>query len=334
MFLSVIVPLYKEKEEGSRFCLDSLINQTFDDMEIIIVDDKADENNLKLIEEYKGKCDKIKVINNEAHLGPGSSWNRALFKVMGEYVAFINPKDYLDTKYYELMANVVKTTKSDVAGSDNILVYEYGSKKGEEEKLHYNDQSGELDDEKKADLIIKPGYLGCKIIKKSLLDENGLWAPDFISSPDVCLNPLVLMCARSFAYVPEAKAYTYKESGESPEEVYTKCDDRMTAMTYFIEECVKREFFGDFLDEIEYRYTEDMFIKNLFTYMSKVPEKMRKPEFSEDLHDGITYTFPEFMDNPYYEIYDDESIRELAGIFIESPKKFNKVFSKILQGQQ
>ena len=96
MKVSVIVPVYNT-EKYLRRCLDSLVNQTLDDIEIIIIDDKSPDNSALIIDEYKKKYDnKIKVIHNKTNKGIGYNRNIGIKKSSGKYIMFIDSDDYLD----------------------------------------------------------------------------------------------------------------------------------------------------------------------------------------------------------------------------------------------
>ena len=85
--VSVLIPHYNHGDEiGS--CIESIINQNFDDYEIVIVDDCSDDGSYKILENWKRKCPKIKLFRNEKNQGPCNSVNNHLTKIEGEYVIF------------------------------------------------------------------------------------------------------------------------------------------------------------------------------------------------------------------------------------------------------
>src|SRR5699024_6015694 len=95
MKVSVIVPVYNS-ELYLKDCLDSLVNQTLKDLEIIIVDDASTDKSLKIIMEYKNKYPNIiKVFQNEQNKGQGASRNVGLSLATGEYIGFLDSDDYV-----------------------------------------------------------------------------------------------------------------------------------------------------------------------------------------------------------------------------------------------
>ncbi|RAP47411.1 MAG: hypothetical protein BZ135_02205 [Methanosphaera sp. rholeuAM6] len=92
--ISVIVPVYNVEQYLER-CLDSIVNQSLKDIEIICINDGSTDNSLKILEEYAKKDDRIIVINQKNH-GQGYSRNRGLDVARGEYVLFVDSDDWVD----------------------------------------------------------------------------------------------------------------------------------------------------------------------------------------------------------------------------------------------
>ncbi len=97
--VSVIVPVYNTEKYLSK-CLDSLIYQTLEDIEIICVDDGSSDNSLNILKQYENKDDRVKVISKE-NGGAGSARNLGLSLAKGEYINFIDSDDWLDLNTLE-----------------------------------------------------------------------------------------------------------------------------------------------------------------------------------------------------------------------------------------
>ena len=110
--ISIIVPVYNVSKYLKR-SLDSLINQTLKDLEIIIVNDGSTDNSLDICQEYASLDNRIKVISKE-NGGLSSARNYGLRYVTSDYVAFIDSDDYValdmfETMYGELQNNICDT---------------------------------------------------------------------------------------------------------------------------------------------------------------------------------------------------------------------------------
>ena len=98
MKLSVIVPVYNMAAEGKlNYCLDSLVNQTIDDYEIIAVDDCSTDNSLEILRTYEIKYpDKLKVIASSVNRKQGGAKNLGLEAAKGEWIGFIDSDDWIE----------------------------------------------------------------------------------------------------------------------------------------------------------------------------------------------------------------------------------------------
>ena len=121
MKVSIIVPIYNV-EKYLNNCLNSIVNQTYPNLEIILVNDGSTDSSLEIIQEYSKKYKNIICINIDNH-GQGYARNVGLKKATGEYVMFIDSDDYVDLKIVEKLANSIKD--SDIAICNIYKVINY-----------------------------------------------------------------------------------------------------------------------------------------------------------------------------------------------------------------
>ena len=112
--VSIIIPCYNGEKYLKR-CLDSVINQTYKNIEIIFINDGSTDNTDKLVKEYKDK--RIKYFKRDNH-GIGKTRNFGIIKATGEYITFLDVDDYLDKKAIEKMVNKIKEDELDMVISD------------------------------------------------------------------------------------------------------------------------------------------------------------------------------------------------------------------------
>lgn len=101
MKLSVIIPAYNAAKTIER-CLDSIINQTYKNLEIIVVNDGSNDDTLKICKKYARKDNRIVIINNE-NKGVSYSRNCGIEISSGDYVTFVDSDDYLDLNCFEII---------------------------------------------------------------------------------------------------------------------------------------------------------------------------------------------------------------------------------------
>ena len=113
MKVSIIVPVYNV-EEYLKKCLDSLIYQTYKDIELIIVNDGTKDSSQKIIDKYKKKYPSIIKSYIKENGGLASARNYGIDKSNGDYVMFVDSDDYVDTFMVEKLVDVVKQKNSDI----------------------------------------------------------------------------------------------------------------------------------------------------------------------------------------------------------------------------
>ena len=111
--ISVIIPVYNTEKYLSR-CLDSIVNQTYKNLEIICINDGSTDNSLEILKKYAKKDKRIKVLT-QVHAGQSVARNYGLKKVSGYYIGFIDSDDYIDLNYYECLYNLIKENNADIA---------------------------------------------------------------------------------------------------------------------------------------------------------------------------------------------------------------------------
>ena len=110
--ISIVIPIYNV-EKYLRVCLDSVINQTYKNLEIICVDDCGNDNSIKIVNEYIKKDNRIKLIQHSSNRGLGPARNTGLDNATGEYIFFLDSDDYLMEDAIEILYNKIKETNSD-----------------------------------------------------------------------------------------------------------------------------------------------------------------------------------------------------------------------------
>ena len=126
--LSVVMPVFNS-EDYLNECLDSVLNQSLKNIEIICIDDRSTDNSFDILREYADKHKNIKVFRNDENRGAGFTRNRGLSYINGEYFAFVDSDDFLDETAYEKVLDLVKSNDLDFAMFQLI---------------NYNDETGEI----------------------------------------------------------------------------------------------------------------------------------------------------------------------------------------------
>ncbi len=110
--ITVIIPVYNAEKYIAE-CLESLINQTYKNLEIIVINDGSKDNSGTICDQYKEKDSRIQVIHKE-NGGVSLARNSGLEIAKGKYIAFVDGDDYLDKEYFEKMLKILKEKQVDI----------------------------------------------------------------------------------------------------------------------------------------------------------------------------------------------------------------------------
>lgn len=193
--ISVIVAAYNV-EKYIKKCIDSLLNQTMEEIEIIVVDDASQDKTLEILKQYEKQ---IILLQNEENKGLSYSRNKALKKASGDYIGYIDADDYVDENFYaELYHSLVKN-QADISICDMKLFYE--------EKGTYQIVSAKTEEEEPI-CFINTGIAASacnKLIKKELI-SNYFFADGKVNEDIAVIIPL-LAKAKKVAYVSNTYYY-------------------------------------------------------------------------------------------------------------------------------
>ena len=111
--ISIIIPVYKVEKYLEK-CIQSVINQTYENLQIILVDDGSPDNCGKICDEYAQKDHRIEVIH-KSNGGLSDARNKGLEIAKGEYIGFVDSDDYIEADMYEVLYNLLKQYNADVS---------------------------------------------------------------------------------------------------------------------------------------------------------------------------------------------------------------------------
>ena len=207
--ISIIVPIYNSEKTIDR-CINSLINQTYKNIEIILIDDGSIDNSLELCQIYQKNDNRIKVISKKNE-GVGKTRNVGLFECSGDYVMFVDADDYIDQIMTKLMIDSILRNNTNIALCNYYNVYE-----GDRKTKNLNISINSLEVEESRYLIkriislmkdrVSPAcWRG--LYKKSLLTENNIFFSDLKMSEDFKFIIEVLMNVKLVSIVDKPLYY-------------------------------------------------------------------------------------------------------------------------------
>lgn len=173
--ISVVVPVYNV-EQYLKKCLDSIIKQKYNNLEIIIVNDGSTDNSQKICQEYVKKDKRIKLITQK-NQGLSAARNTGIDNAHGKYISFVDSDDYLDLEFINELYNTIIENKSDISACDfwyvNINEKTWTLKNKENKKFSNIDALKDIFSGNQETEIMTWN----KLYKKDLFDKNNIYFP-------------------------------------------------------------------------------------------------------------------------------------------------------------
>ena len=297
--VSVIVPIYNTEQYLPR-CIDSLINQTLENIEIILVNDASPDNSIKIMREYEEKYpEKIIIIDSKENLKQGGARNLGIEAAKGEYIGFVDSDDWVDKEMYEELYNKAKETDADIVDSDYVLSYGIGQDY-RRTTSNTQEQTGKLDFEKRKSLLIRTGSVACKIYKKEMLNKYNIRFSTKLFYEDNEFVPLTLIYANSLERVDKA-FYHYFQNNETS--TTTQKDsyhhfDRLITIQNLIDHTKEVNIYEQYKDELDFMFIRLYYVNTIaiaIKKFSKIPiDKLI------EMRKHMKVNLPKYYKNKYY----------------------------------
>jgi len=228
--VSIVVPFY-EVEEYIGECLHSLINQTYENIEILCIDDQSPDESLEIVQEYASRDKRIKVIRHEENKGPGGARNTGIRQADGEYICFVDSDDYVSNRFVEVLVNTAKKEQADIVAC-SFSIFSDGSEKQRAVKLEKAVLELHQDKGNLFEIVQKIRLASwLKIYRRSMLVEHAIYQPEHRYYEGVVFWMACVYYSRKIVTTPEI-LYFYRQRPESIMTTfsYRHIDDRIAFM--------------------------------------------------------------------------------------------------------
>lgn len=331
--VSVVIPCYNV-EKYLRQCLDSVVNQTLRDLEIICVNDGSKDSTLSIIQEYAAKDGRIKIID-KPNGGYGESMNRGFDLATGEYLGIIESDDYAELDMFEKLYSRAKEYNLDVVKSGFFFYFSKPSERNTPHPIASHATSGRTfcpvtdfksDMERVEFFNIKP-TIWSAIYRKDFIRSNNIRFNETpgASYQDASFNFKVWTCAKRVRLMEECFLH-YRQDNEassinSPGKVYCICDE-YEEMQRFLEE---RPLEKGILEPIMVRIQYDSYNWNY--------ERLSEPlqaEFIQRFHDDfVKHQSEGTLELKYFEWYKWNNLQKI----LLNPTRYHELHVKAKRGE-
>lgn len=224
--VSVIVPMYNKEQKISK-CLDSLINQTLREIEIVVVDDGSKDNSAEIVKKYCEKDSRVRYVKQD-NQGPGAARNVGIINSKGHYIGFVDCDDYVEHEMYEIMYNAAEQNNCEVAvcQEKNVYVDDEGHVTNLGETHFPYNEITVVTGKMVLEWFLNFNYLSLnsacfKIVRKSVFVEKDIYFPDnYRYAEDLTICGGILSVAKSVAVIPKS-LYIYEHESNTFSTSYT-----------------------------------------------------------------------------------------------------------------
>ncbi|MGL5574651.1 MAG: glycosyltransferase, partial [Sarcina sp.] len=211
ILITSIVPVYNA-ERYLEECLNSIVNQTIEAHEIILINDGSTDRSLSILRSYEDKHENIKVIDKKNE-GVAKARNIGREQAKGKYISFIDSDDVIDKHMYEVMVNLAEEKEADVIEC-NYERFNRTLNKNEEIKEVVSREILDSEILKKFLELEIDGYVWNKIYRRAMLNRYKINFDEIKCFEDMMFNLRVLIDSKKYIHITN-KYYKYRYNDES-----------------------------------------------------------------------------------------------------------------------
>lgn len=298
--ISVIIPMYNSANYLDK-CVSSLLEQTMQEWEVILVNDCSPDNSLELANGYAAAHpEKVVVIDHKQNLRAGAARNNGLKQARGKYVWFVDADDWLAPDALEKAYTVAEENGSDIVSVDFYEVISETEKPVSLQVAVDDSFAGKMDNEKRQRYIADCSGGFSKLLRRDFLIRNELYYPEGIRYEDNGIVTLMGAVADRVDTIHEGLYYYRINNPNSQTSVALKetvLKDRLEAMDYFYNKAMTLGLMQDLHDGIEYFFVYIYYASNVTGFVQG------KTFFSKAFFSGMKAVshrrFPHFRRNSY-----------------------------------
>ena len=281
---SIIVPVYNVYKYLDK-CLKSLVNQNYNNYEIIIVDDGSTDDSNKIISNYKNKYPKLIKNYYKENGGLSSARNYGIKKANNDYLLFVDSDDYISTNTLNILNEKINETKSDIIVFNYIAEYETKNIKVKT----FNEDIKEKD---KRFLLSIPSACN-KVFKRSLFDKK-----EFIEGiyyEDLATIPTLVKVTKNITFINNYLYHYFVRENSITNK--TKYNEKMDDI-FYVTNLLEKELNKDYKEEIEFIYIEHLLRNAGIRFIN-----YGKYDKIKEITNIMKKNFPDWRKNDYYKKY-------------------------------
>lgn len=294
--VSIIVPVYNVQDYLGR-CLDSLIGQTLQEIEIICVNDCSTDNSLLVLQEYAKIDPRIRVVSLQENKKQGGARNAGIRLAKSPYFAFVDSDDWVDKSMFETLYRKATDCNADLVSCDYFF---YQSSTNITVGKNLDSSTFALSaDERNRIFLLNGVRLWTCLFRRSLFFDNDLFFPEHLLYED---NAIVfaLYLSASTVYKIDTPLYYYRCNNTSTTRSLNnyRFFDRLETSRLFLDNMRRLGFFARYQAEVEFRFIQLFYVNTVMVALSQFVPPERA--YIERVAREMQQLMPRFRQNPYY----------------------------------
>lgn len=283
--VSVIVPVYNVEKYIEK-CLDSLVNQTLEEIEIIIVNDGTKDNSMKIVKDFKEKYPQKIVYLEKENGGLSDARNYGIPYAKGEYIAFLDSDDYIEKDTYEKMYELAKKESSDMVECD--FYWEYPNKtKIDTGEVYHN----------KKEMAEKVRVVAWnKLIKREILEKAKIEFPKGYRYEDVEFTYKLIPYLEKVSFLKEPCIHYIQRENSISNSQNERTKEIFDVLEHVIDYYKEKKIYDKYEEQIEYIYTRYLLCSSLLRIV-KVNDKETRNKLLEMTWTNLNTKFPNWKKN-------------------------------------
>lgn len=293
--VSIIVPIYNVETYLSK-CIDSLINQTYENLEIILVNDGSTDRSGDIASNYAKKDARIRYVEQE-NQGQGSARNHGIKLAQGTYLSFVDSDDSIDKKMIEKMVRKMEIKDLDIV----VCSYERFNEYGKAIERYDNPLDPQLvyDPFKNQEVILIDPVPWNKLFKKELFEDLQIWFPSRVWYEDLRTVPKLLANAKRVGVIKEPLYhYLQREGSTMTSNNLVRQEESLYALDDLINYFISNHLNKKFEKEIEFLCISHVFVFGI-NRIVRIPHSQ---DMIEKFREYLIVHFPDYEQNPYIQI--------------------------------
>lgn len=312
--VSVIVPFYNVENYIEK-CLETLVNQTLEDIEIILVNDGSKDNSKVIVQKYIKKYPEKIVYLEKENGGLSDARNYGIPYAKGEYIAFLDSDDYVEKDMYKTMYEIAKNEDSDMVECD--FIWEYPNRTRVDVGAIYKN---------KHEMIEKIRVVAWnKLIKREILEKSQVRFPKGYRYEDTEFTYKLISFIENVSFCKIPMVHYIQREGSISKSQNERTIEIFDVLEHVIKYYKENNLYEEYQEQLEYIYPRYAFCSSLLRIV-KVKDKNLRKKLLEKTWNNVYKQFPNWKQNKIL-----KKNKNMKNLYLRSINKGTyKLYSKIL----